>query len=168
MEMEVEMGSTKWAQHSAMGQAAASNAGACREAAGAEAEPPAAAHSAKGQAATASNLRWRVLTVDDTMFAPPQPQEGETEQRVNHKRTIKEGAVPADPAYYFAWCIHYLLHLDVNTKCYSVRHVSMAYQDTHPHHECSGASRFPPDVPAGWLRPTALAASAGMSTPSSL
>ena len=89
MEMEVEMGSTKWAQHSAMGQAAASNAGACREAAGAEAEPPAAAHSAKGQAATASNLRWRVLTVDDTMFAPPQPQEGETEQRVNHKQSKK-------------------------------------------------------------------------------
>ena len=69
------------ATHSAMGQAAASNVGACREAAGAEAEPPAAAHSAKGQAATASNLRWRVLTVDDMMFAPPQSQEGETEQR---------------------------------------------------------------------------------------
>ena len=86
------------ATHSAMGQAAASNAGACREAAGAEAEPPAAAHSAKGQAATASNLRWRVLTVDDTMFAPPLPQDGEAVHRVNHKRTSKEGAVPADPA----------------------------------------------------------------------
>ena len=52
-----------------------------RVAAGAEAEPPAAAHSAKGQAATASNLRWRVLTVDDTMLAPPLPQDGETKQR---------------------------------------------------------------------------------------
>ena len=64
----------------------------------------------------------------------------EMEQRVNHKRTIKEGAVPADPAYYFSWCIHYLRHLDANTKCYSVRHVSMAYQDTHPHHD--GCSRW--------------------------
>ena len=98
-----------------------------RVAAGAEAEPPAAAHSAKGQAATASNLRWRVLTVDDTMLAPPLPQDGETVHRVNHKRTIKEGAVPADPAFYFSWCIHYLRHLDANSKGYSVRYVSMAY-----------------------------------------
>ena len=51
------------ATHSAMGQAAASIAGAGRVAAGAgaEAEP-------KGQAATASNLRWRVLKGDDTMY----------------------------------------------------------------------------------------------------
>ena len=87
------------ATHSAMGQAGASNASACRAAAGAEAETPAAAHSAKGQAATASNLRWRVLTVDDTMFfSPPLPQHGEMVHRVNRKRTIKEGAVSADPA----------------------------------------------------------------------
>ena len=104
-----------------MGQAAASNSGACRVAAGAEAEPPAAAHLAK------VNLRWQVLTVDDTMFAPPMSQVGETVHRVNHKRTIKEGAVPADPAFYFSWCIHYLRHLDANSKGYSVRYVSMAY-----------------------------------------
>ena len=75
------------ATHSAMGQAAATNAGACRVAAGAETEPSAAAHSAKGQAATASNLRWQVLTVDDTLFAPPLPQDGETVHRVNHLHT---------------------------------------------------------------------------------
>ena len=62
------------ASHWAMGQTTESNAGPCRVAAGAEAEPPAAAHSAKGQAAIASNLRWRILTVDDTMFAPPLSQ----------------------------------------------------------------------------------------------
>ena len=60
---------------------------AARVAAGAEAKPPAAAHSAKGQAATASNLRWQVLTVDDTLFAPPLPQDGETVHRVNHLHT---------------------------------------------------------------------------------
>ena len=48
------------ASHVAMWQAAASN-GSVAAGAGAEAEP-------KGQAATASNLRWRVLKGDDTMY----------------------------------------------------------------------------------------------------
>ena len=59
------------------------------------------------------------------MFAPPLPQDGETVHCVNHKRTIKEGAVPADPLFLV---VHTLpRHLDAISKRYSVQHVSMAY-----------------------------------------
>ena len=70
------------ATHSAIGQAAASIAGAGREAARAEAEAEPIE-----QAATASNLRWRVLKEDDTMYEPPGPA-----HHVKHKKTKAGGS----------------------------------------------------------------------------
>ena len=73
------------------------------------------------------------------MYEPPGPA-----HHVKHKKTkeggVQDGSRPADPAYYFSWCIHYLRHLDANSRPYSARRVSMAYQDTHPQHY--GCSRW--------------------------